>query len=120
MPGIKLGGELKSGIFNNSTNQDTTMFGNSLPDTYRESVREDDDAYITQFSTQLWYRLNYSLAFKATYQLIYVDGVALATENFNGTPPALLDPSNTSRIPTLNHDAELVYQGFTVGAEYTW
>ncbi|AMV32899.1 hypothetical protein VN12_12295 [Pirellula sp. SH-Sr6A] len=119
MPGVKVGGELKSGIFNNSTNQDTTILGNSISGEFREFARDDDDAYITQFSTQLWYRLNYSLAFKTSYQLIYIDGVSLATENFNSDPPLLFNASST-RVPTINHDAEVVYQGFTVGAEYTW
>jgi hypothetical protein len=120
MPGIKLGGELKSGVYNNSTNQDTTIFANSLNGpALTEFASDDDAAYITQLSAQLWYRLNYSLAFKTTYQLMYIDGVSLATENFNAVPPSVFLPSS-GRVVSVNHDAEIVYQGFTVGAEYTW
>lgn len=120
MPGIKLGGELKSGVYNNSTNQDTTIFASSLSNpALTEFASDDDAAYITQLSAQLWYRLNYSLAFKTTYQLMYIDGVSLATENFNSLPPSVFLP-NSGRVVSINHDAEIVYQGFTVGAEYTW
>ena len=123
IPGVKVGGELKTGIFNNSTNQETNIHANSLPGFGISEIHEyadaDDVAYITQLNTQLWYRLNYSWAFKGSYQVMYVDGVTLAAENFNSTPPAVFLPGST-RTAMMNNDAEVVYQGFTLGAEYMW
>lgn len=33
------------------------------------------------------YRINYHWTFRAGYEFLFVDGVALATENFNATAP---------------------------------
>jgi hypothetical protein len=117
-PGIKLGMEGKTGVYNNRAHQNTFMFGNSIP-AYSEEVLSNSSAYITQLSSQLIYRLNYSWAVRTSYQLLYIDGVALAAENFNGAQPAIF-AQNTVRTPTINRDAEILLQGFTIGAEYMW
>jgi hypothetical protein len=117
-PGIKIGTEGKTGIYNNRAHQRTNIVANSVP-TYREQVVDNNDAYITQVSSQLYYRLNYSWAFRTSYQVMYIDGVALAAENFNSIPPTTF-VSNSTRTPRIETDAEIVLQGFTIGAEYTW
>jgi len=119
IPGVKIGVEAKSGLFNNRAHQITSVFANSLPDTISEEVLSNRIAYVTQIAPQLVYRLNHSWAVRSSYQFIYIDGVALATENFNPTPPAVFLP-NSARSATINNDAEIILQGFTVGAEYTW
>lgn len=123
LPGVKVGTELKTGIYNNDTSQDTYIFASSLPllgtPDIRENFQADRASYVTQFNTQLWYRLNYSLAFRTSYQLLCIDNVALATENFNGTPPSLFLP-NSARTVGINNSADIVYQGFTFGAEFMW
>jgi hypothetical protein len=72
-----------------------------------------------QYSAQAVYRLTYAIALRSSFQVIYVDNVALAVENFNGEPPALFLP-NSSRVVSINNDAEVLYTGFTFGAEYMW
>jgi len=51
--------------------------------------------------------------------LLYIDNVALAAENFNDAPPALIQPGS-NRITRINNDAEVIYDGGFFGAEYTW
>lgn len=118
IPGVKLGIEGKTGVYNNRAHQNTSIFANSLPDTVEEEVLSNRIAYITQISPQIVYRLNYSWAVRASYQVIYIDGVALATENFNAVPPTPL--LNAGRVATINSDAEILLTGLSVGAEYTW
>ncbi len=118
MPGVKVGVEGKSGIFNNRAHQITAITANSLPNGVSEDVLSNRLAYVTQLSPQVSYRLNHSWAVRSSYQFMYIDGVALATENFNPVPPTPL--LNVGRTPRIESDAEIVLQGFTVGAEYTW
>lgn len=123
VPGIKLGVEGKTGIYNNRSHQDTNIFANSLPafgiPPIVEGVLSNRTANITQLSAQGVYRLNYSWAFRGSYQFMYIDNVALAAENFNAAPPAVFLP-NAVRNVSINNTADIVYQGFTLGGEYTW
>jgi hypothetical protein len=123
LPGIKMGIELKTGIYNNRSRQNTSIFANSLPafgiPEINESALDNRTAYITQLSPQLVYRLNYSVAFRTSYQVLWIDNVALASGNFNSTPPSLFLPGS-NRIASINNSADIVYQGFTAGVEFTW
>jgi hypothetical protein len=123
IPGVKLGTEVKAGIFGNHATQDTTIIANSLPgfgiSSIDERASDGRTAYLVQYSAQAVYRLTYAIALRSSFQVIYVDNVALAVENFNGEPPALFLP-NSSRVVSINNDAEVLYTGFTFGAEYMW
>ncbi|MEQ1828453.1 MAG: hypothetical protein ABL921_21000 [Pirellula sp.] len=119
LPGVKIGTEGKTGVYNNRAHQYSSLFGNSFGGVVPQILEEELSnrcAYISQLSAQLVYRLNYSWAFRSTYQCIYIDGVALAPENFNSANPFL----GTARTLSINNDAEILYQGFSVGAEYMW
>jgi hypothetical protein len=118
-PGVKIGVEGKTGIYNNRAHQNTAIFANSLPDTVTEEVLVNRAAYITQIAPQAFYRLNYSWAVRGSYQLLYIDNVALATGNFNAVPPTDLGV-NLGRTARINTDSDIILQGFTAGAEYTW
>ncbi len=122
-PGIKFGCELKTGIYNNRAQQHSSIFANSLPafgiPSINESVLANDTSYITQLSPQLVYRLNYSVAFRTSYQVIWVDNVALAANNYNSAPPSLL-LAGQGRVASINNKSDIVYQGFTAGFEFMW
>ena len=119
IPGVKLGVEGKTGIYNNRAHQNTAIFANSLPNTVTEEVLSNRAASVTQISPQVSYRLNHSWAFRSAYQAIYVDHVALATDNFNVAPPNQFG-LNAGRVASINNDASIWLQGFSLGAEYTW
>ena len=117
-PGVKLGIEGKTGIYNNRAHQITSIVANSIS-ALNEEVLSNRTAYITQLSSQLYYRLNYKWAVRSSYQVICIDGVALAAENLNATPPSTFLPGS-ARTASITNDAEIVLQGFTIGAEYSW
>jgi len=123
LPGIKLGVELKTGIYNNRSEQETSIYANSLPafgiPEIRERVLDNRTAYITQLSPQMLYRLNQSFALRSSYQVLWIDNVALAGDNFNGAPPSLFLPGS-ARQPFINNNSDVVYQGFTIGGEFMW
>ena len=118
IPGVKVGVEGKTGAYNNRAHQITGITANSIP-SLAEEVLANRAAYLSQLSAQLVYRLNYSWAVRSSYQLIYVDNVALAANNFNATSPSVFLP-NSARTPTINNTTDIVLQGFTIGAEYMW
>jgi len=123
IPGVKVGSELKAGIFGNHATQNTQITANSLPafgiPSIDERASDGRTAYLVQLSTQAVYRLTYAWTIRGSHQLIYVDNVALAPENFNDSPPALFLPSSTRNV-RINTDGEIMYTGFTAGAEYSW
>ena len=65
------------------------------------------------------YRLNYQWTLRGGYQFLYVDGVALASENFNSAPPALLDPDST-RVGSINDNGAVFLHGWFLGTEFMW
>jgi len=128
VPGIKLGTELKTGVYGNHAVQQTQIFANSLGSTassgipaVNERASDGRTAYLTQWSVSGVYRLTYAWTVRSSYQLLYVDNVALAPENVNSQAPGLLSGNpNQVRTVSVQNDGEVLYTGFTVGAEYTW
>ncbi len=119
IPGVKAGVELKTGVYNNRAHQDSVITANSLANPINESVLHNRVATITQISPQVVYRVNHSLTLRSSYQFLYIDNLALAGENFNATPPAIFLP-NSNRVATINDKSDVIYQGFTAGAEFMW
>ncbi len=123
IPGVKVGSELKGGIFGNHATQNTQITANSLPafgiPSISERASDGRTAYLVQLSTQAIYRLTYAWTLRGSHQLIYVDNVALAPENINRTPPSEFLPDSVRNV-SINVDGEVLYSGFTAGAEYTW
>lgn len=122
VPGIHVGVEGKGGIFGNHAEVESQIFANSIPGA-REFLQDGQTAYLAEFTASAVYRLSYSWSLRGSYNLLYVDNVALAPENFN-----VRDLSNAlgsgaftaSRFPFIDTDGEVLYQGFSVGGEYTW
>ena len=118
VPGIKTGVELKGGLFGNQSELDSVINANSLVG-FREQQSDGRAAFLGQVSLMTLYRISYSWTLRGSYQYMYIDNVALAPENFNSTPPALILPA-AARNVRINNDGEVAYSGFTFGAEYLW
>lgn len=122
VPGFQVGVESKGGIFGNHAESETQIFSNSVPGA-REHIQEGRTAYLGELVVSAVYRLSYSWSVKTSYNLLYVDNVALATENFNTR-----DINNAigggaftmERHPFIDTDGEVTYQGWSIGGEYLW
>jgi hypothetical protein len=121
-PGIHIGTEGKAGVFGNHAEVESQIVANSIPGA-REHLQDGKTAYLVEMNAQLVYRLSYSWSFRGAYNLLYVDNVALANENFNTR-----DFSNAigggnftmARFPYIDTDGEITYNGFSLGAEWLY
>lgn len=122
VPGLMVGLQGKGGIFGNHAEVETTAVANSIPGA-REFLQDGKTAYVTELIASTVYRLTYSWSFRGSYNLLYVDNVALAQENFNTRDlnnAIGLGTFTTDREPFLNVDGEALYHGFTLAGEWTF
>ena len=125
IPGVMAGVEGKAGIFGNHAESETVVVANSVP-LGREHIQDGKTAYLAEAVASVVYRLTYSWSFKASYNVLYIDNLALAPENFNSRDmTSLLGAGATGsfglgRSPFINVDSEALYQGFSVGGEFLY
>ncbi|QDV24714.1 BBP7 family outer membrane beta-barrel protein [Aureliella helgolandensis] len=123
IPGLQVGVESKSGIFGNHAEVESIAVSNSIPGA-REFLQTGETAYLAELTASAVYRLSYSWSVKTSYNLLYVDNVALAPENMNvrgfgssaGAVAGTFDAA--TREPFINTDGEAVYQGWSIGGEF--
>lgn len=127
-PGFMLGGECKAGVYANRAEQQTNavavvnngMAGITTTNT-AEFAANDDVAFVGECGLIGIYKFSSRLAFRGGYQLLYIDGVALAPENFNSSANlANVNNPLANRALIVNDNGSLFYHGFTAGLECTW
>jgi hypothetical protein len=116
LPGFRVGGEFQAGVYGNHMNVNTTIGSNLNTNVFREKLQSNDVSFIGQINLLATYRFNYQWSGRVGYQFLFVDGVALASENFNPTAP-LVSPLH---VPFLNDNGNVFYHGWNVGLEYMW
>jgi hypothetical protein len=121
LPGLRLGAEAKAGVYGNHMNANTTAGVNTGAPTFIERISINDVSFVGQADLTATWRVNYNWTARAGYQFLYVDGVALATENFNIVPPAITNPAPPlARVPTINDNGNVFYHGWFAGLEFMW
>jgi len=116
VPGVRVGIEGKSGIYYNRADQSTLIQASSLAPPTRDELNIDTVAFVAELNLLGVYRFNENFSMKGGYQFLYVDGVALATENFNPGPPFVAGGRNSA----INHSGDVLYHGLTGGFEWMW
>lgn len=125
IPGLRVGGDIKAGIYGNHARQSTviqaTSAGTPIYDGL-EGVKANDAALVGESNLMLIYKISHSWTFRAGYSFLYANGVALATENFNPNAPNFSGQPgfNPIRQPFLNANGSVFYNGATLGVEYMW
>ncbi|MCH5375571.1 MAG: BBP7 family outer membrane beta-barrel protein [Planctomycetes bacterium] len=120
LPGLRVGVDGKFGLYGNNVSQRTRIFSYDLLDNYQgflplEKVSNDKATFIGELNLMLTYRLTHSLTVRGGYEVVWIDGVATALDNFNPDVPQL-----TTRTPILSDGGRLVYDGVSIGAEWMW
>jgi hypothetical protein len=118
--GLRFGTEAKVGIYNNHyvlTNQITTTPPNTTPPTLFEEIRDDKVAFLTEFNIDLVADVLPSVSVRIGYELLFMNSLVLAGDNFNQTSPY---GNQGPREPFVNDDGELFYHGGHAGIEYIW
>jgi hypothetical protein len=116
LPGLRVGGDLRGGVYGNHMNVNTTVFTNTGFGPFFEQQVANDVSFIGQADVMATYRINYQWTLRVGYQFLYVDGVALGTENFNTRPPFGPLPRTTF----VNDNGNVFYHGYNIGAEFMW
>jgi len=116
IPGLRIGGELKGGFYGSLASSDTTITATSLGSPVREQLSDDTVAAVAEAGLMMTWQINAHVAFRGGYQFFYIDGVALAAENFNSGAAFVAN----ERFPFLNHNGDVFLHGATGGLELRW
>ena len=114
--------EIKGGIFNNRAEQRTVYVhgGSSLPAPYANDYTggraEDRSSFAVDLSLMLTYHVSQRLSARLGYQALWVDGLALASENFD-PDVVLMDQGDVARLVSRG---EVVYHGPRLGVTWVW
>ena len=124
-PGITFGGELKGGVFGNYANQQTVVVARTGPPIGQVSFFEEaginDIAFAGEGRLEAIYRTGPNWTLRAGYTFLYLDGLALAAENFNtAAPPNLAGIGFVPRQAAKNDNGGAFYHGGHFGFEYVW
>ncbi len=119
--GLRLGAEVKAGIYDNHYNLQTSILeGNvgSLTNVITpEKFDGDKVAFIGEASVDLVADITPSISLRAGYEVLSLDSLVLAGDNFNTTSPF---GNQGTRVPFVDNDGKLFYSGAHAGIEYTW
>lgn len=121
-PGLRIGAELKTGIYGNQAEQDTTIFANSINPPQLERKVQTTDAIVGEANLMAVYTISHNFTIRAGFTALYADSLALATENFNSAPPQLFGPVDGApeRVVGIDTNGNALFYGGTLGLEYMW
>ncbi len=104
-------GKVGGGV--NFASQYTRLDENLNPVLHSEMVRTDAAAIVGDSLLTINWQVTCHLTLYVGYQVVFIEGVALAPEQFN---PLF----SSSRTPTLNHNGFVFMQAGVCGAEVVW
>ena len=88
-----------------------------------ESLRRrvNDIAFAGEGRIEMIYRTGPNWTIRGGFTFFYLDGIALAAENFGtAAPPNLTAIGVAPRLPARNDNGEAFYHGGHIGLEYVW
>jgi hypothetical protein len=122
LQGLRLGFEGKVGIYNNHYTVDnqiiTTPFG-TTPPSLEERFSDNNFAFISEGSVDLVADILPSWSIRAGYEVLFLNSIVLAGENFNTASPYGI-PGQAPRIPFVFDQGNAMYHGGHVGVEFIW
>jgi hypothetical protein len=124
--GVRVGAEGKAGLYNNRVRLHSAMPAtppiDSEPGEFpevAETFRRNQVAFITEASADVVVDILPSWSLRAGYEVMYINSIALAGENFNtGSPYGLV--GQEPRVPFFASQGHALYHGAHVGLEYIW
>lgn len=110
---LKVGAEAEGGLYGIKARQTTTIT-TSTQVFVDERAHDEDVAFVGEAGAIALFRLTDRCTLRGGYQVFYLDGVALATENFNTASPFSI------RNTVMNDNGSVFYHGAAGGFEWTW
>jgi len=126
LPGLRVGGEGKFAVLGNHANIDNTISVRSAaaPLNFTDGNVVGDVSFLGDLAVYATYRINYNWTAKLGYQALYLEGAALAPENFNASPPAIFTPTVAGPVPVrqaiARENGNVFYHGWTATVEFMW
>jgi hypothetical protein len=109
---------IKIGLFDDNAEQST---GVSLQKVvFPSTATTNHAAFVSDAGLQLKYQLSKGLALKAGYEVLWLDGVALAPGQIQETYTTPPPPPSTVRALGVNCGSSVLFQGATFGLEYSF
>jgi len=118
VPGVRMGVAGKVGLFGNRASSHTNIAAATLATPVVELLAAESVSMVAEANFNVLWRVNQHWTIKGGYELLYVDGVALAPENFNAGAP--FAGGATPRKPVINVNGDLFLHGINLGLEYMW
>ena len=118
-PRFKLGAEIEAGVYGARTKQSTHVTATTVSPDLIESVKDNDAAFVGEAGVFGLFRITPRLTARAGYTVLYVNGVALAADNFNPESPNQLVPL-VGRDPFIDNNGDALFHGANLGLEWTW
>jgi hypothetical protein len=113
-PRLKVGAEIEAGVYGNRSSQRTIIDCTSCDAIIVDKTAETDLAFIGEAGAMGLFRLTPRTTLRGGYQVLYIDGVALAADNFRSDTPL------TGRTPFVDNSSNILFHGLNVGCEFTW
>ena len=89
-----------------------------------EEFRDDQPAFIAEFSIDLVADILPSWSLRVGYEVLFIDSIVLAGENFNTGSPYNQGPVDNGfgplRTPFVEDESDVVYHGGHAGIEFIW
>ena len=124
--GLRFGAEGKVGLYNNHYTLINTIDSDPLPPQPvpeifldEEEFRENQPALIAEASVDLVADILPSWSLRVGYEVLFINSVVLAGDNFNTGSPFGLN-GQEPRIPFVDDQNDVFYHGGHVGLEYIW
>ena len=111
---FSLDGRITAGLFDNNAEQSTGVSIQKV--VYPTSAAANGAAFVSEARLQLKYRVMNGLSANVGYEVLWLDGVALAPRQIDETHAAPLDV----RALGINHGSNMLFQGATFGLEYSF
>ncbi len=122
LPGLTAGGEIKAGVYGNHARQRSTIVATSGQTD--ETANSNHVALVAEAGANFVYQLTPGWSFRGGYSVMFIDGVALAPENLNGSGLALdiavMGGTVPARVVGINDNGNVLYHGLTAGVEWLW
>ena len=120
-PRFKVGAEVEAGVFGNDSTSTTvvnTVDGGVASTPINEELGDEDVAFVGELGAVGMFRVTPRLTIRGGYTLLYMDGVALATDNFNTAAP--FASFSADRVSQHRDNADVLYHGANLGFTWTW
>ncbi|MDB4862588.1 hypothetical protein OAI33_04805 [Pirellulaceae bacterium] len=114
--GLDIGLFGKVGVYGNRIKQDSSYLATSINPAVVSDQETERASFVLEAGAMANWRVNQNLTVRAGYQVLLLDGVALASDQFSNNPP-FVQPLPASVVVD---DGELIYTGFNFGVEWMW